>query len=58
MAFVVEEDIPFDPGDIGLFCADRVPFAADSLAHQVEQFCGAFITFHSCVRENIVYTRK
>jgi hypothetical protein len=32
MAFIVEEDVAFDPANIGLLGADGIVFEADSLA--------------------------
>lgn len=42
VAFVVEEDEPFDPGDVGLFGADGIVFAADRISDLVEKFLRSF----------------
>lgn len=43
VAFVVEEDEASDPGDVGLFGADRVVLAADGVSDLVEEFLGPFL---------------
>jgi len=44
VAFVVEEDIAFDPVYVGLFGADGAMFAADGVADLVQQLSfGAFV---------------
>ena len=37
MARVVEEHVPFDPGDIGLLRMPRIMLEANSIAHVVQQ---------------------
>jgi hypothetical protein len=41
MTFVVEEDVPFDPGDVSLFGANRIMLEADSFPHLVKESLGA-----------------
>ena len=36
MALIVEENVSFDPGDIGLLCMKRVMLQADGIAHVVK----------------------
>ena len=40
VAFLVEEDVAFDPFDVGLFGAVGVVFGAEGFAHLIEQFFG------------------
>jgi hypothetical protein len=44
MTFVVEEDVPFDPGDVSLFGANRIMLKADGFPHLVKELLGAL--FH------------
>jgi len=43
VAFVVEEDEPFDPGDVGLFGADGVVFTADRVSDLIEEAFGPLL---------------
>ena len=47
MAFVVEEDVAFDPVNIGLLGADGVVFAPDGLTDLVKELLGAFLHYAS-----------
>jgi hypothetical protein len=41
MALVVEDNRPFDPGDVGLLRMPRIMLEADGIAHMVEPLLGA-----------------
>jgi hypothetical protein len=42
MACVVEEHVPFDPGDIGFLCMKRIVLEANGVAHVVEPCLGTW----------------
>ena len=60
VAFVVEQDVSFDPLGVGLFGADGVLFISDGVTDLVEQFFSAVCSFQSpgaVARPNLwVYT--
>ena len=46
VAFIVEEDVTFDPLDISLFSVNGVMFSSQGVTHLVQQFFGAFVGVH------------
>jgi hypothetical protein len=56
MAFLMKQNKPPRPIDIGIFGTDGVMLRAQDVAHLIEQFLGAWFLWHTRANLFVLYT--
>jgi hypothetical protein len=58
MAFLLKQNKPFCPSDVGMFRPEGVMLRAQDVTHLIEQLLGAWFLRHTRVNPRSLYTYR